>query len=127
MYYGDSTIVCTEQGDGPLDDPHHYTPHARPGARAPHLWVDEGVALFDLFAHGFTLLKLDPTQDSTRLEQAAQDRGIPLKVLELDNAQARDLYQSNWVLIRPDQHIAWRGEQLPAAPEQLLACVVGFA
>lgn len=127
MYYKDSSIVCTEPGEGPVDDPHHYVPHARPGARAPHLWISEGVALFDLLSPcGFTLLKLDDTQDTRSLEEAARARGIPLKVLKLDNAEARDLYQNGLVLIRPDQHIAWRGDSVPEKAESLIARVAGF-
>ncbi|MCY1456419.1 hypothetical protein D9M71_736390 [compost metagenome] len=127
MYYKDSAIVLTEPGEGPVDDPHHYVPHARPGARAPHLWVDEGTALFDLFGHGFTLLQLDSSLDTGSLEAAAQSRGIPLQILLLDNAEARDLYRCGLVLIRPDQHIAWRGDRLPESVDGLIERVVGHA
>ena len=110
VYYGGSPIVFTEPGDGPVDDPHNYTPRAWPGARAPHLWLDSGVALFDRFGRDFTLLRLNPLAATGAFEKAARVRGVQLTVLDDAREETRTVYERDLVLIRPDQHIAWRGD-----------------
>jgi 2-polyprenyl-6-methoxyphenol hydroxylase-like FAD-dependent oxidoreductase len=110
VFYGGSPIVFTEPGEGPIDDPHSYTPRAWPGGRAPHLWLEEGVALFDRFGRDFTLLKLNPRAASETFEEAARVRGVPLTILDDSREETRTLYERNLILIRPDQHIAWRGD-----------------
>lgn len=63
--------------------------------------------------------------DTRALEQAARDRGVPLSVLELARDDVRALYARDLVLVRPDQHVAWRGDSLPADPAALMAQVTG--
>jgi hypothetical protein len=125
VYYGGSPIVFTEPGEGPKDDPHHYTPRAWPGARAPHLWLEEGVALFDRFGRDFTLLRLDPRAPTRAFEAAAHAHGVPLTVLDDGRAETRTLYEQDLVLIRPDQHVAWRGDG-DAAAAAVIDRAVGF-
>lgn len=125
VYYGGSPIVATEPGDRPIDDPHRYVPHALPGARAPHVWLEEGVALYDRFGREFTLLTLDSSRNTGRLEEAGRARGAPLAVVRVNSEEARTLYQSALVLIRPDQHVAWRGDECPEDPGALLDRVIG--
>jgi len=125
MFYHGSPIIAEEPGDPPADEPNRYLPHARPGARAPHIWLAEGEALYDRFGPEFTLLKLASGHDTWGLEQAARMRGVPLTVLELVRDDIRKLYDSDLILIRPDQHVAWRGNDEPSDPDALLARVVG--
>jgi hypothetical protein len=40
---------------------------------------------------------------------------MPLAVLNIEDAHAHSLYGRNLVLVRPDQHIAWRGNAEPSA------------
>jgi hypothetical protein len=54
------------------------------------------------------------------IEAAANMRGVPLQVADVDNAEAADLYQRRLVLVRPDGHVAWRGN---AAPSDALALI----
>ena len=54
-----------------------------------------------------------------------RQRGVPLKVLDVPSADARDLYGADLALIRPDQYVAWRGNAPPADPERLISQVVG--
>jgi 2-polyprenyl-6-methoxyphenol hydroxylase-like FAD-dependent oxidoreductase len=107
-----------------------YTPSGLPGGRAPHLWLDDkrimGSSLFDRFGKGFTLLRLSRGAGGTAaLERAAAARSIPLVVLDLDLPEARTLYGRDFALIRPDQHIAWRGDALPEDVDGLLMTVTG--
>jgi len=125
VFYGGSPVIAAEPGDPPPDAANRYVPHARPGARAPHAWLGEGEALYDRFGREFTLLKLAAGRDTRALEQAAAARGVPLTVLALVRDDLRQLYDSDLVLVRPDQHVAWRGNNLPPDPNALVAQVVG--
>ncbi|WP_235697793.1 FAD-dependent monooxygenase [Cupriavidus metallidurans] len=106
--YLDSPIVAREAGTPPPDDPNHYVASGWPGSRAPHAMVNGGV-LFDCFGRDFTLLSFDGA-DCTAWQDVARARGIRLDVLPIHDENARALYGAPAVLIRPDHHIAWRGE-----------------
>jgi 2-polyprenyl-6-methoxyphenol hydroxylase-like FAD-dependent oxidoreductase len=126
----DGSPIIAENGTPPADDLTTYTASGVPGGRAPHLWLDRGrgigSSLFDRFSAGFTLLRLDPrAPDGTALLVAAQKAGVPLTLVALADDAARDLYGCDLALIRPDQHIAWRGNDLPGDCELLLARVTG--
>ena len=116
--------MAGEAGAAPPDDPHRYVPSARPGARAPHVWLSSDVALFDRFGPEFTLLKLQETPTAA-LEQAFHRRGVALTVLPVDNDEARTLYGTRLVLIRPDHHVAWRGDVAPEDAGGLVDRVTG--
>jgi 2-polyprenyl-6-methoxyphenol hydroxylase-like FAD-dependent oxidoreductase len=126
----DGSPLLTSDGEPPADSWGTYTPSSRPGGRAPHLWLDDwhgqGSSLFDRLGPGFTLLRLGGRAPASKeLEAAAQARGMPLTVLDIDLEAARELYERDLVLIRPDQHVAWRGNQLPSDPDELTALVTG--
>ncbi|WP_425467022.1 hypothetical protein [Paracoccus luteus] len=93
-----------------------YTPSATPGCIAPHCWLADGSSLYDHFGAGFTLLvtrDADPAQiDAARSAIEAED--IPLTVLAPQDDRLAGLYQAPLVLIRPDQHVAWRGDRAPS-------------
>src|SRR6185437_13598681 len=73
--YDNSPIVAADGSEAPPDDSDVYRPSACPGGRAPHLWLGDGVSLFDRLGRGFTLLDLSRGAAETRaLEQAAVQR-----------------------------------------------------
>jgi 2-polyprenyl-6-methoxyphenol hydroxylase-like FAD-dependent oxidoreductase len=102
-----------------------YVPSSAPGARAPHVWLDDGRSLYDMFGRGFTLLKIGNDDDSSTLESCALERGMPLSILRVDHPQLPTLYEARLALIRPDQHTAWRGNSLPDDVGALLDVVTG--
>jgi 2-polyprenyl-6-methoxyphenol hydroxylase-like FAD-dependent oxidoreductase len=127
VFYGGSPIVCDDGTPPPADDWHHYAPHATPGARAPHLWVSEGESIFDRFGRDLTLLRLgDASHDASGFEAAARRRGASIDVVDVSLPEARDLYGRDLVLVRPDQHVAWRGNSPPADPQSVIDRVLGF-
>ena len=91
-----------------------YTPSTVPGCRTPHLWCRDGGLLYDAMGPEYTLLRLDPAADVAALEAAARNRGVPLKVLDIERPMIATFYGNGLVLSRPDQHVAWRGDALPA-------------
>jgi hypothetical protein len=47
-----------------------------------------------------------------RLERAADERRVPLRVVGQDRA-LRDRYRAALILVRPDQHVAWCADRIP--------------
>ncbi len=128
--YDGSPLIVSDGEDPPPDDPAVYVPSAVPGGRAPHAWLGEGeqrVSLFDRLGRGFTLLRLGGSQADTRpLAKAAADRGVPFWVLDVTEEAVRDLYGRDLALVRPDQHVAWRGDRLPLNVDGLIARITGM-
>ncbi|MGE3933513.1 MAG: FAD-dependent monooxygenase [Rhodospirillaceae bacterium] len=126
-YDGSPIVAAGSGGPPPHHHPNRYVQDAYPGGRAPHLWLDEGVALFDRFGPGFTLLRLEGARDddAATIADAAARRGVPLAVLPVAGAAARDLYGAALALVRPDHHVAWRADRAPADPLALIDTVRG--
>jgi len=124
--YDGSPIIVSDGAQPPPDHPFIYIPSGIPGGRAPHAWLPDRTSLFDHFGRGFTLLVMTGARaDGSTVAKAAADRRIPLKLLKIDLPEVRDLYGADFALIRPDQHIAWRGNALPEDMPRILATVVG--
>jgi hypothetical protein len=105
-----------------------YTPSTRPGSRAPHAWIGEGRSTLDLYGTGFTLLRLGASPpDAEGLHAAAKDRGVPLQVIALANPAVAKAYEAPLVLVRPDGHVAWRGNVEPEDPAQMIDRIRGAA
>lgn len=122
--YHDSPTVCRDTGDLDPQRMEEYRPTSRPGARPPSLYLDDGRAIFDLFGTWFTLLRFGD-HDVAPLVDAAAQRGVPLEVVDIREDRARRLYQKDLVLLRPDQHVAWRGDTAPSDPLAVIDTVRG--
>ena len=112
--YDGSPAVVSDGTAPPPDRPNVYVPTACPGGRAPHLWLAGGRSLYDAFGFEWTLLKLGK-REGLSFEQEARRLGLHLTMLELKTDEARDLYGADLVLVRPDQIVAWRGNDERAA------------
>ncbi|WP_084688264.1 FAD-dependent oxidoreductase [Paraburkholderia oxyphila] len=110
--YRESPIICAE-GNEPEWDSLRYIPSTWPGVRAPHVFLNDGRAMFDLFGQWFTLLRFSDASAEPMIE-AARERGVPLTVVEIRDEHARAIYERDFVLVRPDQHVAWRGDAMPS-------------
>ena len=101
--------------DEPRWQPGRYEDDPRPGHRAPDGFVDPyGGTLYDRIGNDLTLLVLsaDRTVEQAFAAEAAA-RSLPFTVVHLTDPAVRGLYGADNVLVRPDQHVAWRGK--PAA------------
>ena len=108
--YDGSPVIAGDGSAAPPDSAHSYVPTARPGGRAPHLWLDGARSLYDGFGFEFTLLRLGAHAPAAGpFARAAAARGVPLTVVDVPGDEARDLYGADLALIRPDQVVAWRG------------------
>ena len=124
-YRYEGSAICVADGTPSLSDlPDEYVPNARPGARAPHVWLAPGRSILDLFGRSYVLLRFSDTAIE-RLVIAASRRGVPLAVSDLPSEEAASLYARALVLVRPDGHVAWRGDRLPTDCEGLIDRVRG--
>jgi len=77
---------------------------------------------------GYTLLRLGGTRvDTTNLERALRATGAPLDVFEVEDEPAREIYGFDLLLVRPDLHIVWRGNQIPENAGALAVIATGRA
>ena len=117
-----------------------YQPTTRPGHRLPHAWLSrdgERISTHDLVAPdgGLTLYVGSGTQAWSAAATSASDKfGIPITVpaigtelLDTDGqwARVREIGEDGAVLVRPDQHVAWRTMTGSDQPEHSLAQAVG--
>jgi 2-polyprenyl-6-methoxyphenol hydroxylase-like FAD-dependent oxidoreductase len=116
--YDGSPAIAFDGTAPPPDTANLYVPTACPGGRPPHLWLRDGRSLFDLFGFEWTLLVMGKHRGEG-VASAAGRLGVDLKVVAVQNEEARHLYQADLALIRPDQIVAWRGNSDAAADEVL--------
>ena len=127
--YRYESSLCVPDGPAPPepDDGRDYRQTSYPGSRAPHAWLADGRSTLDLFGRGFTLLRFADAPDAGALAGAARQRGVPLQIVSLDEPNIGALYERKLVLVRPDGHVAWRGDALPADATGLVDRVRGAA
>jgi len=123
--YVGSPLICDEP-EGPEHRLREYVATTWPGARLPHVWLDDETAVHDRCVDAYVLLRLgrSPT-DTSGLEQAFGERRAPFQVLSITDAAARDVYGRDFILLRPDLHVAWRGNAPPPDPMGLVSRVTG--
>ena len=121
--YRNSPVICGEENE-PAWRTLEYVPSTWPGARAPHLFLEDGSAIFDHLGQWFTLLRFNGAS-ADPLVEAALKRGVPMSVVDIRDGRAREVYQRNFVLVRPDQHVAWRGDRMPAEPLAVIDTIRG--
>ena len=112
-YTGSPVIVADEKVKEPLWEKECYIPSTWPGARAPHVFLQDGkTSIFDLFGTGKEYSLVDFTVDGRyirRFELEAKKLNIPLKTIHLPKEKhAQLIWERDAVLVRPDDHVAWR-------------------
>jgi 2,4-dichlorophenol 6-monooxygenase len=126
----------------PLSDPmgSTYHPTTRPGHRLPHAWLAEPdgdrVSTHDLTPHdGFALLTGPGSDGWVAAAAAAADKlGVPVRAVRIGSAAGAEVHtdvEGTWaalrevtdegaVLVRPDNHVAFRAPGVVADPEKAL-------
>jgi 2-polyprenyl-6-methoxyphenol hydroxylase-like FAD-dependent oxidoreductase len=124
--YLDSPLIVAEPG-GPDPNGFRYTPTTWPGARLPHLWLDDGTALHDHLGRRYTLLHTPGTDaDIAGLARAFRGLGAPFADFEVRSAAAASVYEGHrLILVRPDLHVVWRGRDRLPEPGRLAAPATG--
>lgn len=126
-HYAGSQIVAVEPGAEPPRDPYSYEPTTLPGGRLPSLYLDDGSAVYGKLGRWLTIIALDGADPST-FAQAAGARGVPLEVVRIADDHVRAVYDARLLLVRPDQHVAWRGSTEPdvASADAVLGMALGW-
>jgi 2-polyprenyl-6-methoxyphenol hydroxylase-like FAD-dependent oxidoreductase len=128
--YEGTPLVDAGDGSEPFRDPIEYRPSARPGRLLPHAWLNDAVSVYDVLGPGFTLLvdvaRVGSDLDSWKRVAAQAPAGVPFVVVPVDTPDATDDWDTAAVLVRPDQHVAWRGDD-PAAVAAALDRAAGHA
>jgi 2-polyprenyl-6-methoxyphenol hydroxylase-like FAD-dependent oxidoreductase len=140
--YADSPVVVPDGSPVPAEDPIRYVPSASPGALLPHTWLAGGTSLYSMLGQGFTLLAdagalagagaladagaragMPEASAYAEVLEAGARQGIPVTVAAVgpseEGTPLSELWGADAVLVRPDQHVAWRGSSAAAAAAAL--------
>ncbi|MBT4748587.1 MAG: 2-polyprenyl-6-methoxyphenol hydroxylase, partial [Rhodospirillaceae bacterium] len=125
--YEGSPIIVPDGTPEPEFQIIDYTPTARPGHRAPHAWIGDGEerSTLDLFGRGFALLRFDRSVPVDSLLKAAGQCAMPMTLTDIDQEDIARLYARKLVLVRPDGHVAWRGDDDPVNAADVIDIVRG--
>jgi hypothetical protein len=124
--YVNSPVICDIPG-GPEHLFRSYEPTTWPGARLPHVWLDDGTPMQDrLPRQGFTILRLGgSTADVSGLAKAIAAPGAPVAVLDVPDQVARAVYGHDLLLLRPDLHVVWRANEPPENAAEVATIATG--
>jgi 2-polyprenyl-6-methoxyphenol hydroxylase-like FAD-dependent oxidoreductase len=123
--YAGSPVVWHENGDAPSWQWRRITASTWPGTRAPAVRRADGSQLFDSLGYGFTLVDLSGQALGAPLVKEAVRRGIPMAHLCVEDTAVRACWERDLVLVRPDQHVAWRDDGVPDDWAAILDRVTG--
>jgi len=110
--YDGSPAIAADGSPSPPESANTYLPTACPGGRPPHAWLPDGRSLYDLFGFEWTLLCL---------RAPARVEAPEVKIVSVASDALRELYGADYALIRPDQIVAWRGNDAAQATRVLEA------
>jgi hypothetical protein len=119
-----SPIVAREAGPPPPQDISTYRPSTYPGSRAPHAFLQDGHSTLDLFGTGFVLMRFGDG-DTADFARAFDARRVPFQAIDITEPEIATLYERRLVLVRPDGHVAWRGDEQPSDSGAIVDMVRG--
>ena len=123
-FYDRSPIILYDGATPPAFTMGEFTPSTVPGCRTPHVALADESSLYDALGPGYTLLRTDPSVHVEPLQQATRQVRVPLAIVDMKAAQVRE-YDRKLVLVRADQHVAWRGDSLPGDIDAMLDVLRG--
>ena len=124
--YADSPIIVADGSPEPPDDPRIVVQSTWPGCRAPHAWIEPGVrSTLDAYSGARFTLVATRDGDPGAFAAAARDLRVPFACVRFAAPEIAALYERKLVLVRPDGHVAWRGDAAPTDPQAILQTVTG--
>lgn len=113
-YYPDSPVIAYDGEPQPAYSMAGFEQSTVPGCRTPHFWRRGGRSAYDDFGADYTLLRFDPAIDVAPMLAAAEAAGVPVKLVDIAADERTQVYRHALLLSRPDLHVAWRGDAVPA-------------
>ncbi len=126
-FYDRSPIIVYDGAEQPAYTMADFTPSTIPGCRVPFSKLLDGRPVTDAFGPGYTLLRLDPHIAVAPLVKAMRDGGVPIEIVDVDTNGSHTPYDRKLIIVRTDQHVAWRGDAIPDQPEKLVGILTGRA
>ena len=127
--YQDSPVIeyGNESAPAPECQRRSFTPGTYPGVRLPAMYLEDGTPVHDLVDGKFTLLVMGEAPVDELIASAVV-LSVPLDTWRIvDDAVVERILERKIVLVRPDHHVAWRGDELPADCDGLLQKISGRA
>jgi len=126
-FYDHSPIMVYDGAEPPAYTMADFKPSTIPGCRVPFSKLPDGRPVTDALGPGYTLLRLDSGAAVAQFVHAMRDGGVPIEVVDIETNGSSELYDRKLILVRTDQHIAWRGDALPEQLEHLVSTLTGRA
>jgi 2-polyprenyl-6-methoxyphenol hydroxylase-like FAD-dependent oxidoreductase len=104
----------------------HHTFQARAGHHLAPAPLSSGRDIFEELGREYALVALteDPSP-AAAFQAAARELRVPLRVISDAFDGQRTAYKHHFILVRPDQYVAWAGDEVPADPADVLRRVIG--
>jgi hypothetical protein len=121
--YEDSPIIVPDDTEPVPDDPENFVASARPGSRAPHVALTNGISTLDLYGRGFVLARFgQEAPEDQEIVEAAKARGAQMR--RSTTARLQLSMKQGWYWW-PDGHVAWRGNDAPDDPMAVIDRIRG--
>ena len=115
-FYDRSPLIFYDGESHPAYSMGQATPSTVPGCRMPHFWLANGQSLYDALGSGYALLRFDRDISVETFVTVAHEKRVPLNLIDINLADVPveliEVIQHKLILVRPDQHVAWRGDDL---------------
>src|SRR5262249_54815666 len=85
-FYAASPVIAYDGAAHPVYSMGSFESSSVPGCRAPHFWLNDKRSLYDALGDGYGLIRFDQDVAVDSLVAAAKRRGVPFKVLHIDDA-----------------------------------------
>jgi FAD-dependent monooxygenase len=136
MGYRYKSTICMDDEDTSAKEPEwlpsRYIPTTWPGSRAPHIFLNDGSAIFDHYGKGYTLIEFveaDQDRSADFLVAAAKSKSVELDHVRLFGEEyARQAWERRLVIVRPDGHVSWRSNAVasPTAAMHIIEVIAGL-
>ena len=134
-YIYEAGALVPEGSPPPLASPREYVPTAHPGARLPHAWLDvdgQRRSSLDLVSYdGLTLISFGAHERWAEAITSAVTPPVVQVRIGADAHPAGDDWRTTCgiettgaLLVRPDQHVAWRSVAVPGDPSGALVAAL---
>ncbi len=125
-YEGSSVVIGPPNSTCGVRSTHSF--EARPGHHLAPQPLSSGRNVFEELGSGFTLLAFGVEKQAIQaIQRAAKTHRLDLNVVRDSYEEERKAYESRLVLVRPDQYVAWAGDEPPLDAAALMKQVTGNA